>query len=48
MGNLRAIGCFILSLALWPLMAIGVAIGLAVFIVAWPIIGTKTMSEELR
>ena len=45
---MKTVACIALSLLLWPLMAIGVAIGLVVFIVVWPIIGTKTMLEELR
>lgn len=47
MGKLRAIGCFLLSLILWPFIVIIVALGLVAFIVGWPIIGTKTMLEEL-
>lgn len=47
MGKIKAIGCFLLSLALWPFVAVTAALGLAAFCVVWPIIGTKTMLEDL-
>ena len=47
MGKLRAIGCFLLSLVLWPFVVVAVALGLVAFVVGWPVIGTKTMLEEL-
>ena len=47
MGKLRVIGCFLLSLVLWPFIAVAFVVGLVAFIVGWPIIGTKTMLDEL-
>lgn len=47
MEKIKAIGCFLLSLVLWPFIVIVVALGLAAFVIGWPIIGTKTMLEEL-
>lgn len=47
MGKLRAIGCFLLSLVLWPFVVVAVALGLVAFVVGWPVIGTKTMLEDL-
>ena len=47
MGKFKAIGCFLLSLVLWPFIAVAFALGLVAFVVGWPIIGTKTMLEDL-
>ena len=47
MGKPKAIGCFLLSLVLWPFIAVAVVMGLVVFVICWPVIGTKTMLENL-
>ena len=47
MGKLKVLGCLILSLVLWPFVAVAFALGLALFLIGWPIIGTKTMLEDL-
>lgn len=47
MEKLKVLGCFLLSLVLWPFVAAAFTLGLTLFLIGWPIIGTKTMLEDL-
>ena len=46
--GMKTIAYIALSLVLWPFIVIVVALGVVVFAIGWPAIGTYTMKEELE